>query len=320
MNRPAVAFQDEAPAPTDFGADVLAGLAQTPRGIPPKYFYDRRGSELFERICGLPEYYLTRTEAEILDAHASEMARLIGPGSVIIEFGCGAAHKIRLLLERLRPAAYLGIDISRAELLGAARRLSADYPWLRVHAACADLCGPLAQLRLPLPSGRRVAFYPGSSIGNFDPEDAVRFLGRVRELVGPDGALLIGIDLKKDPSVLHAAYNDALGVTARFNFNLLHCVRRELGAAVDVNGFAHEARYNAQAGRIEMYLVSRRRQHIRINGRSFAFEPGDAIHTENSYKYDIEEFGRLANAGGFVTEACWTDAGNYFAVLLLRRE
>lgn len=318
MKRPAVAFHDEAPALTDFRAAALAGLAQSPRAIPPKFFYDRRGSELFELICGLPEYYLTRTEAEILGTHAFEMARLVGPGSVIVELGCGAAHKVRLLLERFRPAAYLGIDISRAELLSAARRLAADYPWLRVHAACADLCGPFAQLRLPLPRGRRVACYLGSSIGNFDAADAVRLLGRVRELVGPDGRLLIGVDLKKDPTVLHAAYNDAQGVTARFNMNLLHRMRRELGAEVDVNGFAHEARYNAHAGRIEMYLVSRRRQHIRIDGRSFVFEPGDAIHTENSCKYGVEEFGRLARAGGFVTEACWTDARKYFAVFLLR--
>jgi dimethylhistidine N-methyltransferase len=318
VSRPAVALHDEAQPAADFRAAVLAGLERSPRTVPPKFFYDRRGSEFFERICRLPEYYLTRTETGILGANAAEMARLIGPLGAIIEPGCGAAQKVRLLLGRLRPLAYVGIDIARDGLTSATRRLAADHPWLQVHAVCADLCGPLAQLTLPLPRGRRVAFYPGSSIGNFEADDAVRFLERVRGLTGPDGMLLIGIDLRKDPAILHAAYNDSQGITARFNLNLLHRMRRELGAAVDVEGFAHQASYNAQAGRIEMHLVSRRRQQIRIDGRSFEFAPGDAIHTENSYKYDIPEFERLASAAGWDAEASWRDAANYCAVLLLR--
>jgi dimethylhistidine N-methyltransferase len=315
VNLRAVAFQDEAPAIADFRAAVLAGLAQRPRTIPPKFFYDRRGFALFERICESPEYYLTRTETAILRGNADDMARLIGPQCVIIEPGCGAARKIRLLLERLRPAAYVGIDISRDGLLASTRRLALDYPWLRVHAACADLCGPLAHLQVP--PGRRVAFYPGSSIGNFDPDEALQLLRRMRALVGPDGMLLIGVDLKKDPAVLHAAYNDAAGITARFNLNLLDRMRRELDAAADADGFAHEAFYAADAGRIEMHLVSRRRQQIRIDGRCFDFAAGDTIHTENSYKYGVEQFERQAQAGGFVTKTLWTDRRQFFAVFLL---
>lgn len=316
MKLPAVAFQGETPAMVDFRAAVLAGLAQRPRAIPPKFFYDRRGFELFERICELPEYYLTRTETGILKENARALAQLIGPQSVIIEPGCGAARKICVLLDRLRPAAYLGIDISREGLLASTRRLAADYPWLRVHAACADLCRPLAHLQVPQ-GLRRVAFYPGSSIGNFDPGDALQYLGRVHELVGPDGMLLIGVDLKKDPAVLHAAYNDAAGVTARFNLNLLDRMRRELNAALDADGFAHQAFYAAGPGRIEMHLVSRRRQQIRVDGQCFDFAPGETMHTENSYKYDVDEFERLAQAGGFVTRALWTDTRQYFAVFLL---
>ncbi len=316
MNLPVVAFQDEAPAVADFRAAVLAGLAQESRAIPPKFFYDRRGFALFERICELPEYYLTRTETAILRENANEVARLIGPQSVIIEPGCGAARKICVLLEQLRPAAYLGIDISRDGLLAATRRLAADYPWLRVHAACADLGGPLSHLRVP--AGRHVAFYPGSSIGNFDPDEATQLLGRMRALVGPEGMLLIGVDLEKDPAVLHAAYNDAAGVTARFNLNLLDRMRRELDAVVDADGFAHRAFFAADTGRIEMHLVSCRRQQIRIDGRCFDFAPGETIHTENSYKYGIELFEQLAHAGGFATRALWTDRRQFFAVFLLR--
>jgi dimethylhistidine N-methyltransferase len=304
------------PAAASLRAEVLAGLAQTPKAIPPKFFYDRRGSQLFERICELPEYYLTRTEIGILKDNVAELATRVGPRSVIIEPGCGAAHKVRLLLDALRPAAYVGVDISRESLLGATRRLAADYPWLRVRAVCADLCASLAHLNLPR-GYRRVAFYPGSSIGNFEPGDAVRFLSRVRQLVGPDGLLLIGVDLKKDPAVLHAAYNDARGVTAEFNLNLLRRLRRELDARLDLSGFSHRAFYNEARGRIEMHLVSRRRQRLRIDGACFEMSEGETIHTENSYKYAREEFENVARAAGFSPERCWTDARRLFAVLLL---
>jgi dimethylhistidine N-methyltransferase len=316
MRAKAVVFQDEAPATASLRAEVLAGLARTPKAISPKFFYDRRGSHLFERICGLPEYYLTRTEIAILTDNAGEIAGLVGPQSVVIELGCGAVDKIRLLLDALRPAAYLGIDISRDYLQTATRRLALDYPWLRVHAACADLCGPLAQLSVPR-GRRRVAFYPGSSIGNFEPHEAVQFLSRVRELVGPDGLLLIGVDLKKDPTVLHAAYNDAEGITAEFNLNLLHRLRRELNATLDPDGFAHRAFYNEDQGRIEMHLTCRRPQRMRIDGACFDFSSGETIHTENSYKYSVDEFEQLARASGFVPTKLWTDAREFFAVFLL---
>ncbi len=313
----AVRFYDEAPEVADFRDEVLRGLGAHPKRIAPKFFYDRRGSALFEEICRLPEYYLTRGEIGILRACAREVAGLAGPDSVLIELGSGASRKVRLLLEALRPDAYLAVDISREFLLQATRKLAHDYPWLEVHAACADLCRPFSVSGLPQ-AGRRLAFYPGSSIGNFEPEEARAFMRGLRPLLGPDGALLIGVDLKKDPAVLHAAYNDVTGVTAMFNLNLLVRLRRELNAEFDLAAFAHDAFYNEAAGRIEMHLVSRKAQRVRVDGRYFIFARDESIHTENSYKYTVTEFHALACAAGYAIERTWTDPNEMFSVHYLR--
>jgi len=310
-------FHDAESAVADLRAEVMRGLARAPKSIPPKFFYDQRGSELFDAICLLPEYYLTRAETEILRRHARDIARLIGPDAVLVEFGSGATEKVRLLLEALSPAGYLGIDISSEFLTAATARLARDCPWLPVHAACADFSKPLA-LDYPPPDSKRLVFFPGSSIGNFTPAESIAFLAHQRSLVGADGGFVVGVDLKKDERVLHAAYNDAAGVTAAFNLNLLARIKRELGAEFDLGGFAHEAPYNAAAGRIEMYLVSRREQAIRIEGREFHFAAGERLHTENSYKYSIAEFQSLARRAGYASAAVWTDAAERFSVHYLR--
>ncbi len=317
MNEPALRFYDEQPTLSNLREEVLRGLARRPRSIPPKFFYDARGSALFDAICEQPEYYPTRTEMAILARHAAEIAAAIGPDAWLVELGCGASRKIRLLLESLRPRAWLGVDISREFLRGAARALALDYPWLEVHALCTDFS---EALRLPVrpPDGHCVAFYPGSSIGNFDPPAAERFLRCVAGALGAGGLLLIGVDLRKDPAVLEAAYNDAAGVTARFNRNLLVRIRNELGAAVDPEAFDHRAFYDPVPGRVEMHLVSRRAQVIEIDGRRFAFEAGESLHTENSYKYTVPGFAALARRAGYRSERVWTDERRWFSVHLLR--
>ena len=308
-----VRFHDERPLPATMQEEVLHGLASRPKRIAPKFFYDERGSRLFDAICELPEYYLTRTEMGILESCAREVARLAGADCTLIELGSGASKKIRLLLEALRPRHYLGIDISREFLRESAQRLAHDYPWLEVHAACADFAQDF-DLPDPAGSGRRLVFFPGSTIGNFEPHEALAFLQRVRRLVQPDGALLIGVDLKKDPKLLHAAYNDGRGVTAAFNLNLLERLRAELDAELDPKTFRHRAFYNAMHGRIEMHLVSRRAQEIRVLSRRFRFEPGESIHTENSYKYAVTEFHALARRAGLQPRQVWLDAAHLFSV------
>ena len=313
MNLRAVRFHDELASPATLQDEVLHGLALRHKRIAPKYFYDQRGSQLFDAICELPEYYLTRTEMGILESCQQEVAQLAGPDGTLIEFGSGASKKIRLLLETLRPRHYLGIDISREFLLESVQRLAHDYPWIEVHAACADFA---QDFELPdnTGTGRKLAFFPGSTIGNFEPHDAQDFLQRVRRLVQPDGALLIGVDLKKDPDILHAAYNDSAGITAAFNLNLLERLRTELGAELDPRHFRHRAFYNALRGRIEMHLVSRRAQEIRVLGRRFRLEPGESIHTENSYKYTVEGFHALARRAGFQPRQVWLDAAHLFSI------
>ncbi len=308
-----IRFYDHEPATEDFLGAVLAGLRRRPRSIPPKFFYDAEGSRLFDRICETPEYYPTRTEMQIMRRHAADIARHLGDECLLVEPGSGSSEKVRLLLEALRPHAYLPMDISRDHLLAAAKRLADEYPWLEIHAACVDFTHPLA---LPYhPDGvRAVAFFPGSSIGNFEPGDAVRFLGNIRRMVGEGGGLLIGVDLKKDPVLLESAYNDAAGVTAAFNLNLLHRINRELEADFDAGAFRHEARYDADRGRVEMHLVSECAQAVTVAGERFDFAPGESIHTENSYKYRVEEFQALAEQAGFRPEAVWTDAAGLFSV------
>lgn len=315
--RAAVRFYDELAAEPDLIGELVAGLGARPRAIAPKFLYDARGSELFERICELPEYYLTRTETSILRAHGPEIADRVGPGTVLVELGSGASEKVRLLLDALHPRAYLGIDISRDFLLESTRRLAHDYPWLSVHAACADFSQPLS-LTYPPPDLPRLAFFPGSSIGNFTPDEAVAFLEQLHPLVRPGGGFILGIDLQKDPRVIHAAYNDSRGITAAFIRNVLHRLRREYGAKVDTEGFAYDARYNEELGRVEINLVSRRDQEIRLDGRAFVFNSGERLHVEYSYKYTIDGFQRLARLAGYQAEAVWTDPRSYFSVHYLR--
>ncbi|WP_048307938.1 L-histidine N(alpha)-methyltransferase [Halomonas sp. PR-M31] len=298
--------------------ELLAGLRATPKTIPPKFFYDWKGSELFNLICEQPEYYPTRTEEAILHGFSKDIARLIGDDGILIELGSGASRKIRLLLEAMRPVSYLGIDISRDFLIESTQRLAADYPWLEVHAACADFSQPL-QIPGAVRGKRPVAFFPGSSIGNFSPLDAEGFLNELGSLLPPGSGLLIGVDLIKDEAILNAAYNDAKGVTAAFNLNLLNRLCKEFDAVVDPDSFSHRAFYNVEQSRIEMHLVSKVSQSITVSGESFDFEEGETLHTENSYKYSVDGFQALALRGGFHPRALWTDPENLFSIHYLER-
>ncbi len=313
--RPRVAFHDLQPRSASFLDDVLAGLAAPQKALSPKYFYDARGCELFEAICGLPEYYPTRTEMAMMRAYAQDMAEHLGRGCMMIEYGCGSGHKTHVLIAQLRPVAYVPIDIAGEQLKAAALRLAQEFPELIIVAVCTDYSRPL---RLPEIEGmhaqRRVIYFPGSTIGNFTLPEAGAFLRNVRALAGAGGAMLVGVDLKKDPAVLHAAYNDAQGITAEFNLNLLRRINRELGADFDLSAFRHHAFYNAEIGRIEMHLESLAAQRVTLAGRHIDFRRGETIHTENSYKYSVDEFRALARASGFEPQAVWTDPGQLFSV------
>ncbi len=313
MDLPSLRFSDFHPTPASLKEEVLQGLSRTPKTIAPKFFYDNRGSQLFDAICKLPEYYPTRTEIGILRSHADDIAQRAGPDCLLVELGSGSSQKIRILLEALRPSAYMPLDISRDHLLQAARVLARDYPWLDVHATCIDYSQSWALPDSPAHT-KKVAFFPGSSIGNFDPEAARLFLKRLATVVGPHGGLLIGVDLKKDVKTLHAAYNDAQGVTAAFNLNLLDRINRELGANFDLETFRHWAFYNEARGRIEMHLGSLRNQDVSVAGQRFHFERDETIHTENSYKYRVVEFQQLASDAGFCPEDVWTDSARRFSV------
>lgn len=297
---------------------VAEGLGRRPPRLDPKLLYDERGSRLFEAICVQPEYYIPELEMGLLEELAAPLAELVGPGSTLVELGSGASRKVRLLLEALRPSAYLGIDISCRFLEASVARLAADYPWLRCEAACRDYSAPFAVE--PPGAGRRVAFFPGSSIGNFEPGAARALLQRLRALAGADGGLLIGVDLPKDAATLHRAYNDEAGYTAAFNRNLLRRLRDELGAGVDPDGFAHLAYYNPAAGRVEMHLLSRREQAIELDGRRFRLSAGESIHTESSYKYTLGAFRRLAREAGWRPRRVWTDAREWFSVHYLEAD
>jgi dimethylhistidine N-methyltransferase len=303
----------------DFERAVLAGLSRNPRAIPAKYLYDEAGSALFDAICELPEYYLTRTEIDILRQYAGEIAALAGPGCALVEYGSGSSVKSRLLIEALRDlVAYVPIDISRHHLDATALRLRLDYPRLKVEPVCADYMA-LAALPGDLAlAERRLGFFPGSTIGNLMPEEATAFLRRARTLLGRDGALVLGADLKKDPRRLHDAYNDSAGVTAAFTLNLLSRMNRELGADFDLAGYEHEAFYNAAEGRIEIYFRSLRPQTVHIGGRRFSFSAGERVHTEYSYKYDDADLAALARSAGFDIVRTWTDPARLFAVVFLK--
>lgn len=317
MRAAPVQFHDHGCAGDSLRDAVFEGFARQPKSIPPKFFYDQRGSELFEAVCELPEYYLTRTEIALLRRYVGDIARYTKPDCLFVELGSGASKKVRLLLDILRPAAYLGIDISRQFLLASTHCLARDYPWLKVYAACLDFSQPFDLTWYPRELNKLV-FFPGSSIGNFEPDEAVRFLRRLHRLLEPKGALLIGVDLKKDPQILHTAYNDTKGITAAFNLNLLRRIRRELDTNLVPARFEHAAFYNPTAGRIEMHLASREQQRIRIETSHFSFAPGETLHTENSYKYSIDEFHRLAARAGYWPEHTWTDPKGWFSLHYLR--
>jgi dimethylhistidine N-methyltransferase len=298
---------------SDFGRDLLAALATTPHAISPKYFYDAEGSRLFDRICELPEYYPTRTELGILERSVGQMAALAGPRAEIVEFGAGSLRKVRLLLQAFdAPARYLPIDISGEHLRDSAAILRNEFAGLDVQPVIADYSRDV-HLPAPLGAGRRIGFFPGSTLGNFTPDEAVEFLQRAAALL-PGGGLLLGADLVKDPHVLHAAYNDAQGVTAAFNLNLLARANRELGANFVPAQFAHYAFYNAPLQRIEMHLLSRVRQAVTVCGERFTLQEGESIHTENSYKFTIDGLRALAQRAGFRPGPVWTDAERLFSV------
>lgn len=297
----------------DFAQCLMEGLAKTPKEIACKYFYDAEGSRLFDAICELPEYYQARTETALLARHAGEIARLIGPKAELLEFGAGALKKVRQLLNVLEdPAGYTPIDISGDYLIAVTRALAADYPNLALRPQIADFTRSLAIPPLP-GARRRVGFFPGSTIGNFTPDEALGLLHRMR-LALNGGGLLIGVDLIKDPALLHAAYNDTAGVTAAFNKNLLARANSELEADFNLAAFSHYAPYNPVAARIEMYLVSLEAQRVRIGGKTIEFSAGEAIHTENSHKYTVESFQALAARAGFFPTAVWCDAKSLFSL------
>jgi dimethylhistidine N-methyltransferase len=302
----------------DFACDVIAGLTARPKRLSPKYFYDETGARLFEEITALPEYYPTRCELAILRAHAADMARLLPPKTTLIEFGSGSSRKVRLLLDAAPAiAAYVPVDISSEWLNAEAARLRRDHPRLAVLPVAADFT---RDFRLPrsLAGLARAGFFPGSTIGNFEPPQARAFLQNAARILGQDALLIVGIDLVKDVETLNAAYNDAAGVTAKFNLNLLERINRELGADFDLASFSHQAFYNRERARIEMHLVSRIRQTVGVCGRMIEFRAGETIHTENSYKYTVESFGTLARGAGWTPVAAWSDADGYFSVQALR--
>ena len=307
-------FHDLNPDTGRFLDDVMAGLSRPQKALPPKYFYDPQGCALFEAICGLPEYYLTRAEIVLMRGQVGDMARHLEPGSVLIEYGSGDGRKTRILIEAIRPVAYVPIDIARAQLGATAAQIVREFPQLKVIAVCADYSRPLDLPELDGLGPRRIVYFPGSTIGNFTPAEAAAFLAGAREQVGAGGGLLIGVDLKKDAARLDAAYNDTRGVTAAFNLNLLARINRELRADFDLSAFRHRAFYDEAMGRIEMHLESVTAQAVTIGGRVIRFRKGETIHTENSCKYSIREFQELARAAGLAPVECWLDAEQLFSV------
>jgi len=308
-----IKFYDFHPKPNDFFAEVIDGLLKEKKSIPPKFFYNEKGSEIFDAICESPEYYPTRTEIGILQDNAAEISQYIDSDCLLIEPGSGSSQKIRLLLDTLKPSVYMPMDISKDYLIKIAKDISSEYSWLDVHAACIDYTD---EIKLPynMDDVHKVAFFPGSSIGNFEPQNAVNFLKNIAEIVKPGGGILIGVDLKKEIDILNAAYNDSLGVTADFNLNLLTRINHELNANFDLNGFEHMAFYNDKKGRIEMHIKSKEYQEVLVGDYSISFFENETIHTENSYKYTINEFQVLLRCAGFEPLRVWTDENELFSV------
>lgn len=318
---PAIASPSEE---RSFVEDVLFGLASTPKSLPCKYFYDAHGSALFDRITELDEYYLTRTEAELMRTHAAAMAATIGPGALIVELGSGSSVKTRLLLDRLeRPAGYAPVDISADHLEQAARAIAADYPELEVLPVAADFTRGLVEPQTRRPVARRVVYFPGSTIGNFTRTQALALLRSIAEFVGADqdrrhGGLLLGFDLVKSVELLERAYDDAQGVTAEFNLNLLARINRELGGDFDLDQFEHRAIWAPEPARMEIYIRSRRAQTARVAGHRFRFAAGEDILTEYSHKYTPVSIVALAEAAGFRRATIWTDPDHMFGVGLFQ--
>lgn len=306
---------DSAPELAEDRAAVMRGLTAKQKRISPKYFYDERGSELFDRICDLPEYYLTRTELELMDAHLDEVASLVGPQAAVIEFGAGSSLKIRQLLDRLEaPAAYVPVDISVDYLVRQVEDLARDYPDIHVQPVCADFTKPFELPRHPVEPARNLVFFPGSTIGNFTRNDALELLKVMRLEAKEDGALLVGVDLRKDRATVEAAYNDSQGVTAEFNLNVLRRLNRELDADFDLERFRHQAVYDSKEGRIEMRLVSLVEQQVTVAGHTLSFDEDEYIITEYSHKYSIEEFHDMATRAGCSPRECWVDENQHFSL------
>jgi len=315
---PELRVRDYAPAKDDFYDEVIAGLREPRKTLPCKYFYDERGSELFERICELEEYYPTRTEIEIMEERVDEMAEALGRRVLLLEYGSGSSRKTRLLLDALvEPSAYVPIDISREALETSAKALALTYPGLEVLPVCADYTG---DFELPKPersAARNCVYFPGSTIGNFHPEQAVAFLEHLHRVAGPYGVALVGVDLRKDARVLERAYDDREGVTAEFNLNLLRHINRELRADFPIDAFNHEAHYRPDPGRVEMHLVCVRDLTVHLRDQPIEFRAGESIHTENSYKYTLGGFAELAERARFRVARVWTDSRELFSVQLL---
>ena len=308
------------PAPLDANGiieDVLCGLTASRKTLPPKLFYDDAGARLFERICTLDEYYLTRTELSILRASVDEIGERVGAHAALVEYGSGAGVKVRLLLDALpQPAAYVAIDISQEQLARVSSELAGDYPGVAIRPLCADYTRPLSLPELP-EHDRRLAFFPGSTIGNFHPAEAAAFLRRIRRTVGTGGMLLLGVDRRKDAAILNAAYDDSEGVTAAFNLNVLRRINRELGGEFDLSRFRHRAFFNESAGRVEMHLEATVAHDVDVAGTRISFTRGETIWTESSYKYDRERLTTVTAAAGFEIERLWTDADDRFWVVAL---
>ncbi len=301
-----------------FYKDVVAGLGANQKTLPCRWLYDQRRSELFEKITELPEYYPTRTEISIFESHLPAMATAIGPFAHVVEFGAGAGTKTRLLLEALMsPKSYLAIDISADFLKSSMAALAADFTDINVIPIVGNFMDAEGLAATKLPDGNRLAFFPGSTIGNLLDKEIIEFLSSVRAMLSAEGQFLIGFDLVKSEDILVPAYDDAAGVTAEFNLNLLKRINRELSGTFDPEAFAHEARWNAADGRIEMHLVSQTKQTVGVNGDSFTFQKGETIHTENSRKFRLDGFESLAGQAGWTFKKIWTDERGYFAVALM---
>ena len=311
---------DTSTSPDEFGADVLRGLAQNPKRIPSKYFYDARGSELFEQICEQPEYYLTRTELALLEENIGDIASEIGPRALLVEYGSGAGIKTRLLLDALdQPVGYVPVEISQSALDASVETLSEEFPEVDMLPVSADFTQAVDLPSSEQTARRTVVFFPGSTLGNFEQAEAIALLRTMATEIGRNGAALIGIDLKKDTAILEAAYNDAAGITREFTLNLLARINRELDADFDVSRFDHRARYNALAGRIETHIVSRSDQVVGIGAHRFAFAEGEAMLVEYSCKYALEDFAAMAAKAGLRVVRSWSDSRQWFAMQMLER-